>query len=92
MERLKSIALNIYNKDIIELESELQHNSFYSESEKRIIGTFIGSLDSREIGNNELQKASDLACELSKLSEEDSNRQEEYLQRSQTLLKRKKKD
>lgn len=92
MDRLKTIALNIYNKDILELESDLEHNSFYSEPEKRILKTFIGSLDSRGIGNYELQKASDLALELSQFYEKDSNLYEQYQKRSQTLLKRIKKD
>ncbi|MFD1162877.1 hypothetical protein [Hwangdonia seohaensis] len=72
------------------LETDMKYNSFYSESDKRIIMTLLGGLDSREIGNHELENASKLAAELSSLYKDNPELNDYYMRRSQTLLKRKK--
>ena len=48
--RNQIMANKIVEKDIIQIETDLKHNSFYNESDKRAIRTYIGAMDSREIG------------------------------------------
>lgn len=37
MDRIEKLANVIYDKDIVKIESDLIHNNFYTESDKRII-------------------------------------------------------
>jgi regulator of sirC expression with transglutaminase-like and TPR domain len=78
MDRIKQLANAIYNKDIIKIESEPTHNSFYNESDKNIIRTFIGSLDSRERNQHSTNLAFELCEKLLELNPNDSYYQKRY--------------
>ncbi|WP_159018039.1 hypothetical protein [Algibacter sp. L3A6] len=80
------MANKIAEKDIINLESDLKHNSFYSESDKRAIRTYIGAVDSREIGRFDIINALEISKEL--IKKKDSKDYQDYLKRHQSLSKR----
>ena len=84
MSRIKQLASAIHEKDIVKIESELKHNSFYTESDKNIIQTFMGGLDSREITRYGIESAIELSEKLLEINSNDSY----YQNRNQTLIKR----
>jgi hypothetical protein len=84
--RNEIMANKILEKDIIKLETDLKYNSFYGESDKRAIRTYIGAMDSREIGQFDVINALEISNEL--IKKKDSKDYEKYQKRHQNLLKR----
>lgn len=84
--RNEIMANKIVEKDIIQIETDLKHNSFYSESDKRAIRTYTGAMDSREIGEFDIINAVEISNEL--IKKKDSKDYEMYQKRHQNLLKR----
>ena len=79
------MAYKIIEKDIIEIETDLKYNSFYSESDKRAIRTYIGSMDSRQVGEFDIINALDISEEIIKVK--DTTNRESYQKKHQNLLK-----
>ena len=84
--RNEIMAYKIIEKDIIELETDLKYNSFYSESDKRAIRTYIGTMDSREIDEFDILNALEISNELIKAK--GPKDYENYQKKHQRLLKR----
>jgi hypothetical protein len=84
--RNEIMANKIIEKDIIQIETDLKYNSFYKESDKRAIRTYIGAMDSREISSLDIINALEISNEL--IKKKDSKDYESYQKRNQNLLKR----
>lgn len=84
--RNEIMAFKIIEKDVIEIETDLKYNSFYNESDKRAIRTYIGTMDSREIGQFDLLNALEISKEIIKVK--DSKDYDYYQKKHQSLLKR----
>lgn len=83
--RNEIMALKIIEKDIVKVETDLKFNSFYNESDKRAVRTYIGSMDSREIGKYDTINALEISKEIIKRKE--INNYQDYLKTHESLLK-----
>ena len=64
MERNDKLASAICSKEFHKHETDFKYNSFYTESDKRIIRTLVGNRDSRQLQEFDIRNAIDLARKL----------------------------
>lgn len=84
--RIEIIANEIIKKNVVQIETDLNYNSFYTESEKRAVRTYIGSVDPREVSKYDISNALDISKEI--LKNKESKDYSDYENTHQSLLER----
>ncbi|HAI18113.1 MAG TPA: hypothetical protein DCM10_08890, partial [Xanthomarina gelatinilytica] len=87
MERNDKLASAICSKEFHKLETDFKYNSFYTESDKRIIRTLIGNRDPRQFVESDIINAIDLAKKLISMNCAESNYYSERLETLEKTLK-----